>query len=78
MNKKRCGVYQARPTQCRTWPFWPENMNSKSWKENVLNFCPGISKGLIINKNNIEKKLKIDLNNEKKIFDEQKINLQLK
>ena len=21
-----CTVYDARPDQCRTWPFWPENL----------------------------------------------------
>ncbi len=28
-----CGVYTARPAQCRTWPFWPENLTTpKAWK----------------------------------------------
>src|SRR5262245_28253885 len=21
---RRCTVYEARPVQCRTWPFWPD------------------------------------------------------
>jgi len=29
----RCAVYEARPWQCRTWPFWPENMNSVVWEK---------------------------------------------
>ena len=29
LDNKRCSIYKARPTQCRTWPFWAENMNSK-------------------------------------------------
>lgn len=37
----RCDVYEGRPTQCRTWPFWPENMNPKAWKRDVIDFCPG-------------------------------------
>lgn len=41
----KCEVYLARPMQCRTWPFWPEVMNAKSWSEEVENFCPGIGKG---------------------------------
>ena len=24
-----CSIYRARPAQCRTWPFWPENLLSK-------------------------------------------------
>src|SRR5687767_14659533 len=27
LEGKRCGAYEGRPAQCRTWPFWPENMN---------------------------------------------------
>jgi len=28
-----CSVYTARPGQCRTWPFWPENLESpQAWK----------------------------------------------
>lgn len=42
---KRCGVYEARPTQCRTWPFWPEVMHAKAWQREVAAFCPGVGKG---------------------------------
>lgn len=45
LENKRCGVYEARPTQCRTWPFWPEVLNSKSWSKEVASFCPGVGKG---------------------------------
>ena len=41
----RCAVYEGRPTQCRTWPFWPDVMNAKSWKSAVANFCPGAGRG---------------------------------
>lgn len=43
LEQNRCQVYEARPIQCRTWPFWPENMNPKAWKKNVIAFCPGAS-----------------------------------
>ena len=26
----RCRAHQARPTQCRTWPFWPERLRPGS------------------------------------------------
>jgi uncharacterized protein len=45
LKAKRCGVYEARPMQCRTWPFWPELMNAKSWNKDVVSFCPGVGKG---------------------------------
>ncbi|HVK60939.1 MAG TPA: YkgJ family cysteine cluster protein [Bdellovibrionales bacterium] len=41
----RCGVYEGRPVQCRTWPFWPEVMGAKAWKNEVAAYCPGVGKG---------------------------------
>ncbi|MBY0369865.1 YkgJ family cysteine cluster protein [bacterium] len=45
LKGKRCSVYEARPIQCRTWPFWPENLKPKVWNEEVASFCPGVGKG---------------------------------
>lgn len=53
--KKRCSIYAARPTQCRTWPFWPEVLNAKTWSKEVASFCPGIGKGKIHSADEIEK-----------------------
>lgn len=47
LRDKKCGVYEARPTQCRTWPFWPENMSAKAWDKEVVQFCPGVGKGKV-------------------------------
>lgn len=44
LDGKRCSVYEARPVQCRTWPFWPENMTPRTWK-GVAEYCPGIGQG---------------------------------
>ncbi len=49
----RCMVYEGRPTQCRTWPFWPENMNAKSWSKDVKSFCPGVGKGKLYSEKEI-------------------------
>jgi len=39
-----CRVYRSRPSQCRTWPFWRDNLVSRrAWdqtKERVP--CPGM------------------------------------
>ena len=70
LKNTKCKVYKNRPTQCRTWPFWPENMNSKTWNDEVINFCPGIGKGKIINKNKINKLLIIDKLNANNIYKE--------
>ena len=61
---KRCSVYKSRPIQCRTWPFWPENMNTKNWNNNIAKNCPGVGKGKLLNKKHILKQVKIDYENE--------------
>lgn len=58
LKDKKCSVYQGRPTQCRTWPFWPEVMNAKTWKQEVAAFCPGVGKGKVWTKQEIEAQLK--------------------
>ncbi|MGI9341562.1 MAG: YkgJ family cysteine cluster protein [Gammaproteobacteria bacterium] len=47
LDGRRCSVYEARPTQCRTWPFWPENMRAEKW-DRVATFCPGVGEGQVI------------------------------
>lgn len=61
---KRCGTYEARPTQCRTWPFWPEVMNAKSWAKDVKAFCPGVGRGELIPGEKIEAQLREQLKSE--------------
>ena len=68
LKDKKCSVYKSRPSQCRTWPFWNENMNSKVWNKDISINCPGIGKGNIIKYSEIKKFLKEDLKNEKEIF----------
>jgi Fe-S-cluster containining protein len=45
LEDNKCTVYEGRPTQCRTWPFWPENLNARTWNFEVSNYCAGIGKG---------------------------------
>lgn len=54
LKNKGCTVYEARPVQCRTWPFWPEVLNAKSWKKDVVTFCPGIGKGKVFSVDEIK------------------------
>jgi uncharacterized protein len=44
-GKTGCAVYGVRPTQCRTWPFWTENVKSESAWERAGAGCPGIRGG---------------------------------
>jgi hypothetical protein len=42
-----CTVYEDRPRQCRTWPFWDSNIESKdAWKQ-TCEICPGSGKGAL-------------------------------
>tara|TARA_B100001250_G_scaffold183462_1_gene157899 strand:+ start:625 stop:1083 length:459 start_codon:yes stop_codon:yes gene_type:complete len=68
LKDKKCSVYNSRPTQCRTWPFWNENMNPKVWNEDIAINCPGIGKGKLIKSKKIERFLKEDLKNEDSIL----------
>ena len=40
-----CTVYPARPVQCQTWPFWPENLETPEDWEHVDAVCPGSGAG---------------------------------
>jgi Fe-S-cluster containining protein len=42
---RRCLVYEERPVQCRTWPWWPENLESKHHWDRCAEDCPGINRG---------------------------------
>lgn len=55
LENKRCTVYRARPIQCRTWPFWPENIIAAKWKQKILNYCPGVGKGELYSKSEISR-----------------------
>jgi len=49
-----CTVYPARPTQCRTWPFWRENIDSPEDWEAVRQICPGSGTGTWFSTEQIE------------------------
>jgi Fe-S-cluster containining protein len=55
LHEKRCLVYEARPAQCRTWPFWPENMKPRVWNNEVAAYCPGVGKGRLYTKAEINR-----------------------
>ena len=39
---KKCTIYTIRPTQCRTYPFWGQNLESKEAWLKAAQFCEGI------------------------------------
>lgn len=40
-----CTIYSVRPRQCRTYPFWPENLESPETWEEVKRTCHGAGRG---------------------------------
>ena len=44
-GKRGCALYEHRPMQCRTWPFWPSNLRSQADWEEAAEHCPGMRAG---------------------------------
>ena len=49
-----CTVYEARPVQCRTWPFWPDNIATPEDWEEAVRVCPGSGEGRLFTLEEIE------------------------
>ena len=45
---KQCSIYDVRPAQCRTWPFWDSLLESKQAWDNACKNCPGCNQGPLI------------------------------
>jgi|SRR3972149_3234119 len=57
-DRRTCKVYEARPLQCRTFPFWPSNLSSpQAWQE-TANCCPGCNHGPLISLKEIKSQLR--------------------
>ena len=51
---RRCRAYDARPKQCRSWPFWKSNLESpESWAA-TERACPGAGQGAFVSLEEIE------------------------
>lgn len=40
-----CSIHPAKPTQCRTFPFWPDLLGSGRAWNGAAAYCPGIGVG---------------------------------
>jgi Fe-S-cluster containining protein len=53
-QQRTCNVYNARPRQCRTWPFWSSNLRSeRAWKA-TCEVCPGSGQGKLYDLQSIQ------------------------
>ncbi|MFN0065440.1 MAG: YkgJ family cysteine cluster protein [Chlamydiales bacterium] len=60
LKNKKCQLYKARPIQCRTFPFWPQNVRSEEAWEETARECEGINADApLVPKEQIESALKI-------------------
>jgi Fe-S-cluster containining protein len=48
-----CTIYSVRPRQCRTYPFWTENLESPQTWEEVKRTCHGAGRGKLYRLNDI-------------------------
>jgi Fe-S-cluster containining protein len=56
---RKCSVYQARPRQCRTWPFWDSNLKTpEDWKHTCA-VCPGSGQGQLHHLDEIESRRRV-------------------
>lgn len=42
-----CTVYEQRPKQCRTWPFWGRIVASREDWDDSARECPGMNRGAL-------------------------------
>ena len=50
-----CRVYEVRPRQCRTWPFWARIVATPAAWEREAADCPGMGRGDLIGPEEIER-----------------------
>jgi Fe-S-cluster containining protein len=51
---RKCTVYEDRPRQCRTWPFWNSTLRTPETWEHTCEVCPGSGKGRLYSIGEIE------------------------
>lgn len=53
-----CAIYDVRPAQCRSWPFWEWNLDSPDAWNSTARKCPGINRGCLYTPEEIQDKTK--------------------
>ena len=53
-----CSVYEGRPLQCRTYPFWPGILASREDWNREAQDCPGMNRGEMHSPREIKKALR--------------------
>ena len=58
-ESRTCQVYEARPRQCRTWPFWDSNLADPAAWQRTAQHCPGCNRGKLVTLEKIEEQRKM-------------------
>ncbi len=69
LTDRTCTVYEARPTQCRAYPWWLSNIHdSQSWEE-AAEVCEGINhpSAPIVSPSEISEQCRMDLENDSNV-----------
>lgn len=53
-QSRQCQLYDARPTQCKTWPFWDSNLKTPQDWQRTCEECPGSGQGKLYALEDIE------------------------
>jgi hypothetical protein len=55
---RRCRIYALRPAQCRSYPWWPEIVNTKAGWAAEARRCEGMNRGATVPVSTIERELR--------------------
>lgn len=58
-REQGCTVYEQRPRQCRTWPFWESNVATPEDWEETCRICPGSGSGTLISAEEITRRVRV-------------------
>lgn len=65
LKNKQCTVYEDRPVQCRTFPWWLQNLRTANDWQDAAEHCEGINhpEGKIVSSEEIQEQCLIHLDN---------------
>ena len=55
-DDRGCTIYEARPEQCKTFPFWKEYLSTPSAWEEASRRCEGVNTGKTFSKEEIDRR----------------------
>lgn len=54
LTSEGCEIHPVKPSQCRTYPFWPEILEEPGAWEAEAEYCPGIGLGPVYDADDAE------------------------